>query len=124
MKLTVGDAHNILIGLHAFEAPDLKLSGDTRFKIAVAINRLRRIGTNYERERAMAHAAFSAGKTGFDPSLQSKVMEKDHELRAAEVEVKLSTFCKDELKLHDNTQITPQAIANIMLLIADADRDD
>lgn len=117
MKISNGDAYNLLVALNTVDQDArTKLSGTTRFAIALNINLLRPSMLAFERAREAARAPFAA----LAPlAQQAEISKADQPLFDEELEVDLRRFTKAELRLDDNERITGQMIASLAPIIID-----
>jgi anti-sigma28 factor (negative regulator of flagellin synthesis) len=118
MKLSVGQIHDLYLGLSMLEqAPDVKLTGDVRIRIAIDINKLKPIASAYERARTRTFADLQKQATGAtkksDAEVQSELVEENEKIRGEEHELELRTFLKTDLRLDDNPKITGAMMAQI-----------
>lgn len=122
MKLRIGQAHTLLIGLKAMENDkELKLAGDTWIKIATIITALEPKATAYERasQRMLADLIRASrdekGKPiRSDAEWRADHAEEDNKLREAELDIDLPTLLKADLRLSDNPGLRLSAILPII----------
>ena len=128
MKLSIGTAHALFLGLAAIEGgADVKVSADVRLAIAINMNKLRPTAEAYERARTRSLATLYAVNRGADgrplrcdAELQADALDADAAMRSAESdELELRTILKADLRLADNAKITGVVLAQVAPIISD-----
>lgn len=121
MKLTIGKAHSLLVGLNAVDRDDkTRLNGDTRLALAININRLQPIVAAYEKARN-AVLAETVGDGPLTAVKEAQFSAADSDLRDKEEEFDLKRISKADLRLEDNPRITGGLIAMLAPMLIDLD---
>ncbi len=121
MKLTIGKAHSLLVGLNAVDRDDkTRLNGDTRLAFAININRLQPIVAAYEKARN-AVLAETVGDGPLTAVKEAQFSAADSDLRDKEEEFDLKRISKADLRLEDNPRITGGLIAMLAPMLIDLD---
>ncbi len=121
MKLTIGRAHSLLVGLNAVDRDDkTKLNGDTRLALAININRLQPIVAAYEKARN-AVLTETVGDGPLTALKEAQFSAADSDLREQEEEFDLKRISKADLRLEDNPRITGGLIAMLAPMLIDLD---
>lgn len=131
MKLTVGQIHNIFIGLSALDQQLEKAGPDVRMKIGINLSRARPIAEAFEKAQqgSIAQLSAAAADRPVDPpetnagaqarqsKLQNDMMDAIVSLRAAEEEVEIRVFQKADLNLDENPRVSGDTISRLMPII-------
>jgi len=120
MKIKIGTAQTLLGGLMNLEKDEKTKLGDSRFPIAINIERLRPVVAAYESAAQKRMAEMLEDSAPEERELiQLRFAEADAGLRDEEVEIDLKTIERKGLKLDDNTRITGAMLAQIAPMISD-----
>ena len=129
MKLTIGQIHNIFVGLTALDQQLEKAVPAVRLKIGINLNRVRPIAEAFEKaqQRSIAQLSTEAAtkQSGCPPetsaevqarqsNLQNDMMDAIVGLRAAEEEIEVKTFQQAELNLDENPRVSGDTISRLM----------
>jgi len=125
MQLTVGQIHNLYVGLTVLERNDkLKLTPDTRFKMAINLNVLEPVANGYERARTRALAdlyrdnrKLEDKKQRTEAEIQADLADADAGLRAKKEEVELRMLSRTDLKLDENETLLHATLARLLPLV-------
>ena len=125
MQLTVGQIHNLYVGLTVLERNDkLKLTPDTRFKMAINLNVLEPVANGYERARTRALAdlyrdnrKLEDKKQRTEAEIQADLADADAGLRAKTEEVELRMLSRTDLKLDENETLLHATLARLLPLV-------
>jgi hypothetical protein len=119
MKLSIGKAHSLLVGLNAVDRDDkTKLNGDTRLALAININRLQPVVAAYEKARN-AVLTETVGEGPLTAVKEAQFSAADSDLRDKEEEFDLRRIAKADLRLEDNPRITGGLIAMLAPMLID-----
>ena len=123
MKLSLGRAHSLLVGLIAVDRDEKsRIDGKTRIAIAIDINLLQPHVAAYEKVRARKLREIVGEQ--LDPLKEAEFAAADAELRESEFEIALKPFSIADLKLDDNPRITGAMIAMLGPVLSDLSSDD
>lgn len=125
MRLTIGRIHDLYAALSRLEeAPEIKLAGEVRLKVAININALRPNAEAYERTRTRSIADLYAANRGLGPSerktepeIQADAMDANHAMREETADLELRTLLKADLRLEDNPKITGAMLAALVPIV-------
>ena len=118
MKLSLGRAHSLLLGLSAVDRDEkCRIDGKTRIAIAIDINLLQPHVAAYEKVQARKLRDIAGEQ--LDPLKEAEFAAADAELRESEVEINLKPFSIADLKLDDNPRITGAMIAMLAPVLSD-----
>lgn len=121
MKLTLGTAHGLLIGMNAIDRDDkTRLAAETRMTIAININRLQPVMAAYEKARNALMIEI-VGEGPITPLKEAQFAAADGGLRERAEEFELKRIAKAELRLDDNPRITGGLIAMLAPILTDLD---
>ena len=120
MKLSLGSAHSLLIGLTAVDRDEkCRIDGKTRIAIAIDINLLQPHVAAYEKVRARKLREIAGEQ--LDSLKEAEFAAADAELRESEFEIALKPFSIADLKLDENPRITGAMIAMLAPALNDLD---
>ena len=121
MKLTYREAQRLMVGLRRVEEhDDTKLSGETRLKIGININRLMPNVRVFEKEVNRIQVQLTNG--GAVDQMRSMTLSYDMEAISEKIEdYKLKKFKIEDFELKSNPRIKAETISMVAPLISNFD---
>src|SRR5690348_6485893 len=125
MRLTIGEIHDLSIAIAGLEKDEkIKLTGETRLKLAINHNKLTPIASAYERARSRLLSDMvkknrdsEAKQQISDAEIQADFADQNQGLRDASEEIELRKLTRPDLKLDENQNIGALTIARLMPII-------
>lgn len=119
MKITVGQAHGLFVGLSQLDKEAEKLSGATRLKIAINLNLLQPVAAAYERTSQKALVSLNAQEPKLTTlEVQAKFAEENEKSIAVTVDLGLKKLSmKEDIKLDDEPKVSSSTISQLLPLV-------
>lgn len=126
MPSTIGQIYDLYIGFTLLDRDEsLKLSADTRLKLAININLLKPFAEAYERSRTrvlsdlnLVNRKLGAEEKRSEAELQADFADANEALRAATQDIDdLKMLARTDLKLDENTKISASLLARLLCIV-------
>ena len=130
MKLTNAQIHSCFVGLASLDSQLEKCAPDTRFKIGINLETLRKIAGVFERTQRRCFSDITtasmkntekketdAERVAREAKVNTEVDDAIDVLRSQEFDIEVMTILRSELRMAENTKITGTTIGQILPIL-------